>query len=262
MADELVFTNLDFQNTNRAKNLPNAQNAGDAVPLGQLEGLLERIKVKDNVRTAAPGNVNLAAPGANINALPFSNGQRFIAPNQTAPAENGIYIYNGPAAAATRAPDASTTDELEGAIVTVEEGTSAGVRYKQTQFNFALGTDPVIFVSDSSVPPASTTVVGVVELATQAEVEAGDTTRVVTGETLKNSSYAAKGFSQTIGDGSQTSWNVDHNFGARVHAEVVVEATGARAHAHITYPTLNRVTVECTPAPTLNQLRVNIAKVL
>ena len=46
---------------------------------------------------------------------------RFLAKNQTAPAENGIYIWNGAAVAATRALDANTAAELEQAIVTVED---------------------------------------------------------------------------------------------------------------------------------------------
>jgi hypothetical protein len=50
-------------------------------------------------------------------------GDRFLAPVQTLPVENGIYVWNGPAVPATRATDADTGAELApNTVVLVSEG--------------------------------------------------------------------------------------------------------------------------------------------
>ena len=69
----------------------------------QLTALLEGNAWKDDVRVAAPANVNLAAPGASIDGVAMNVGERFLAPNQTDPTQGGWYVWNGAAVAATRA---------------------------------------------------------------------------------------------------------------------------------------------------------------
>jgi hypothetical protein len=89
--------------------------------------------VKDPVRVAAPGNVNLAAPGASIDGIALTSGDRFLAPSQSTGTQNGIYVWNGAAMAATRATDADATGEIgDGTLVAVAEGTKAGSQYIQT----------------------------------------------------------------------------------------------------------------------------------
>jgi|GEM_PF-3097102 len=88
--------------------------------------------VKTPVRVAATENVNLAAPGATIDGVTMHPGDRFLATAQTTGTENGIYVYNGPDTPATRAEDADDAGEiLDGTIVAVAEGTSAGMQYIQ-----------------------------------------------------------------------------------------------------------------------------------
>lgn len=89
--------------------------------------------VKDPVRVTATTNVNLSAPGANLDGVAMVPGDRFLAVAQTTGTQNGIYVWNGAASAATRAPDADTTGEIQdGTLVAVSEGTDAGKQYIQT----------------------------------------------------------------------------------------------------------------------------------
>lgn len=89
--------------------------------------------VKDPVRAVAQANVDLAAPGATIDGIALNVGERFLAPNQTTPNQNGIYEYRGAATPAVRAADADATGEiLDGTIVAVGEGTDKGKQYIQT----------------------------------------------------------------------------------------------------------------------------------
>jgi hypothetical protein len=204
--------------------------------------------------------VNLAAPGAAIDGITMTAGDRFLARAQTAPAENGIYIWNGAAVAATRAPDADTFGELEQAVVGVEEGADAGVSYRQTSVNFVLGTDPVAWASfATSAPPASTTQAGLIEIATQAEVNAGvSAVLAVTPATLAGMDARTKFKEALIGDGSATQYDVTHNFGTRaVIVQVQREASPYDViGCEIEKTTVNAVRLRFVAAPTVDQFRV------
>ena len=142
---------------------------------------------------------------------------RVLVRAQTTGAENGIYVWNGASTAMTRSLDCSTFDELEQAVASIEEGTSAGTTYRQTTANGTLGTTAVAWtVFGTSAPSASETTAGVAEIATQAEVDAGtDDQRIVTPAKLANWSGRLKKVSANIGDGSALTYTVTHNLNTR-----------------------------------------------
>lgn len=262
MADMPVNTGLDFENRAGIKNL--GQATADNMPptLGQVKALIEKINWKDDVRVAAPGNLNLSAPGATIDGVTMVSGDRFLAPNQTTATQNGIYIWNGAATPATRADDASTFDELEAARVIVTEGTSAGVQYNQTAVNGVIGTNNLVFAANStSVPSASETTAGTLEIATQAETDTGtDDARAVTPAKLANWSGRARKATATIGDGSATSYTVTHNFNNRYVQVAVFENSGnyRQVMCEVRRNNVNSVDLLFDTAPTLNSLLVAI----
>lgn len=89
--------------------------------------------IKDPVRVSVSTNVNLASPGASLDGVAMSSGDRFLAYGQSTGTQNGIYIWNGASSAATRALDADTGGEvLDGTLVAVSEGTRAGGQMIQT----------------------------------------------------------------------------------------------------------------------------------
>lgn len=75
---------------------------------------------KKSVRAATTANITLSAPQT-IDGISVVAGDRVLVKNQTAAAENGIYIVQ--AAAWTRATDADTISEIAGATVNVDSGT-------------------------------------------------------------------------------------------------------------------------------------------
>lgn len=76
------------------------------------------------VRAASTANINLAAPGSAVDGVTLVSGtDTFLAKNQTASAENGLYLFNGAASAATRLSGFTAFDALAGATVAVTEGT-------------------------------------------------------------------------------------------------------------------------------------------
>ena len=252
---KLYNTDIDLGTAARVINALQAASPNDYVTLAQVQALISALNTKDSVRVASTANVNLAAPGATMDGITLTSGDRFLAKDQTTQSQNGIYIFNGAAAAATRAPDADVFDELEAATVQVEEGTTnAGTRWRQTQVNGVLGTNNVLFVSDAaSTPAASETVAGVLEIATQAETDTGtDDTRALTPAKARNASWLPQIFGPvTIGDGTATSFVVTHNLNnVRAVAHVSLTAGGLDdIDVEVDTRTANSLTIKVNSAP-------------
>lgn len=256
-----ILVDLDFGSATKILNLPTPTGAGDAAPKSYVDSAIEGLNWKDSVRAASTANINLAAPGTTIDGVTMAANDRFLAKNQTTVPANGLYIFNGDATPATRAADASTWLEMEGAIVIVEEGTAnAGTSWRQTQVNGVLDTNDIIFTSFlTGSPAASETVSGIAELATQAETDTGtDDLRIVTPLKLKTSKLFDKSFAATIGDGGATAFNIDHNLNTRDVVVTVYKNSGNYDDVlvDVTRPTVNRVTVTFAVAPAASAYRV------
>lgn len=257
-----IRTNQDFLNTSRIISLPPATAAGEPVTFEQLNSAIEGLAFKDNVRVAGQVNISLSSPGAAINGITMAVNDRFLAPNQTSVPENGIYIWNGAAVPATRALDASTFAELESAVVTVDEGTSAGSTFRQTQVNGTIGTNDIIWTSfGTAVPSATETLEGKAEIATQSETNTGtDDLRFVTPLKLANWSGRRLIFEATIGDASATSFTVTHSFGNKnVNVAVFNATTGVNIIPGVTRNT-NSTVLSIVPALALNEAQVLITR--
>jgi hypothetical protein len=257
------FADLDFQNTNRPTNVPASTASGQPVVHEQLLAAIEGLGFKDNVRVATQSNISLATPGASIDGVTMVSLDRVLVKAQTAQTENGIYIWNGAAAAMTRAIDASTFDELESAVTMVDEGTDSGKAFRQTQVNGVIGTNNVIWASfGTGAAQATETLAGIAEIATQAETDAGtDDLRIVTPLKLKTSPFASRGFSATFGDGSATQYDFTHNLNGEVDVRVREESSGEYVGVKCIRVSANVARVQCSPAPASNSLRVLIAKI-
>lgn len=80
---------------------------------------------KDSVRAATTANITISNPGTAVfDGVTLTSGDRLLVKNQSAPAENGIYVFNGSASALTRALDMDAWAEVPGSHVAVEEGTT------------------------------------------------------------------------------------------------------------------------------------------
>ena len=111
---------------------------------------------------------------------------------------------------------------------------------------------------------ASTTAKGIIELATQAEVNTGtDTTRAITPSRLRShlgitaTLSTTLTFSDTIGDGSSTSIAVTHSIGNQYVQASVYEGT-TKVECEIELTSSSVTTFKFNVAPTTNQFRVVI----
>jgi hypothetical protein len=208
-----VLADLDFVSVSRILNLPDGTAPQQPATVAQLNAAVEGLAWKDSVRVASTANINLAAPGATIDGIAMASGDRFLAKDQSTASANGIYVWNGAATPANARADANTSAELEQAVLTVEEGTSAAATFRQTAVNFVLDTGAVTWATfGTAAPAASETVAGIAQLATQAKTDTGtDDLTTVTPLKLKTWASAPKRFQQNVGDGSATQYTVTHN---------------------------------------------------
>lgn len=249
---KLILSDQDFNSQSRILNLLNPTAAQHAATKAYVDSAVEGLAWKDNVRVGSTANITLATPGANIDGIAMVLNDRFLAKNQTSTPENGIYIWNGAAAAATRAADASTSDELEQAVVTVDEGTNAGATFRQTVVNFVLDTGSPVFSPFGGNAAASETVSGIAEIATQAETDGGtDDLRIVT--PLKLATYSGRKFKTTgtLGDAAATAFAINHNFNTRAVVVEVYKNSGNfdTVQADVTRTSVNQVTITFASPP-------------
>ncbi len=83
----------------------------------------------------------------------FGMGNTLLVRNQTNPAENGVYVFNGNGNLLTRAANANTAAKLNGAWVRVTAGTDAEKDFRQTAAIGTLGTDAVAWTVQTTSNP-------------------------------------------------------------------------------------------------------------
>ena len=255
------FADIDMQSVSKITNLPDATQPGDAVRFSQLNAAFEGLATKDNVRVKSTGNVNIAAPGASMNGVTLASQDRALLGDQTLPAENGIYVWNGASTPMTRALDASTFDELESAVVSIDEGAvNAQTTWRQTAVNGTIGVTAITWIPfGTSAPSASETTPGVAEVATQAEADGGiDDARFITPLKLKNSALLLRKKEFDVGDGSALSFTCSHNLGTRGVSITVYPNSGDYddVEPDKRRPSINAVAVAFATAPAANAYRV------
>lgn len=208
---------------------------------------------------------------------------------QTAQLQNGLYLCTtagaiGVSAVFTRDVDIDSSAEFKGAFILVGESsaTYAGASYICNQQAPVVGTDAITFTRTNSGYTADgvslqlianqfsikSSWAGQVAITTVGTIGTGtwQGTAVALGfgGTGGNSAATARAnlvaltqFSQTIGDNSATSFNIDHNFNTRdVTVQVYDMTTFETIEASVVRSTVNRVVVAFTVAPATNAYRV------
>ena len=151
----------------------------------------------------------------------------------------------------------------------VSTSTTEGLTAKQGKVLKDLidAINPTTGTNTGDEPDASTTVKGIVELATQTEVNDGvDTTRAITPSRLKSTLgitatlSTTLTFSSLIGDGSLTSIPVTHSIGNQFVQASIYEVADAmqEVECEIELTSTSITTFKFNVAPTSNQYRVVI----
>lgn len=126
----VAFTgNVDAGN-NKVVNVTTPSSSSDAATKGyvdtQISSVTSLFTSKGTVRVATTANGTLAtafANGQTVDGVTLATGDRILLKNQSSQAENGIRIVQA-SGAPTRSEDMNSWDEVPGAWVSVQEGTT------------------------------------------------------------------------------------------------------------------------------------------
>lgn len=257
-----ILENQDHGNIARITNLP-AANSGDQ-PVRKAEfdaALLLRDYIEEPVRAVADANVNIAAPGANMDTVALAANDRVLLTAQTTPSQNGIYLWQGAALPLQR-----TADVYEAGTVVIAgpDGTShKNSAWLQTTKNPVVDTTSLTFVQFGSSVSAGTGLAQagtVISLATPVTVANGGTGGG--SQATARANLAAAGvYSADFGDGAANSFTINHNLGNQWCAlSVINKTTGLDEECTVSRTNANQLVLSSEAwtgaPPAANQYRV------
>ncbi len=127
----------------------------DIINLSFLQSYIDGVRdPKQACRAASVADVNIASAPAAIGGVTLASGDRVLLKDQSAGAENGIYVFNGAASAMTRSSDADASAEVtQGMSTLIAEGTNERKYFMLTTVDpITLGTTALVF---AEVPNAT-----------------------------------------------------------------------------------------------------------
>jgi hypothetical protein len=247
-------------------NLAAPVNPGDAATKAYVDAAAAGYDTKASARVATTANVALATGGLlTVDGVTVVAGDRVLVKNQTTTSENGVYV--AAAGAWTRATDAAQNSGganglNPGSFVFVEQGTANGATawLVTTQGPITVGTTGVTWAQVGS-QTTYTAGNGLTLAGNQfsAVAAAAGGLSVAAGGISVDTSVVARKFSQTIGDGSSTSYALTHNLGTQdIHLSVREVASNNAIIVDWTATSTTQATVTFAVAPATNTYRVTV----
>lgn len=261
----IVLDGLDLANQ-QLKNLADGSASTDAVTLQQLQAFVRGLDWKESVRAASTANVTIAAPGASIDGVALAVNDRVLLKNQTAGAENGIYVFTGPATPLTRALDASTQDGTQtmtsGMASLATEGTvNADTAWVLTTHDpILVGTTALTFAQfggGSSYTAGNG--INVTGSTISVVAVAGGGISVTAGGIQLDLTKAVTKYAANVGDGTTTNISVTHGLGSTdVICSLKRVSDGKQVGITFTVVDANNVSMAFPTAPTVGQYRIKV----
>jgi hypothetical protein len=255
-----LLTGADFNNQ-RAQNLADPSAATDAVTKQYLDARLTGLTWKQPVRVATTTTGTLAtayANGQTVDGVTLATGDRILLKDQSAQADNGIYVVAATGAPA-RAADADSTTELDSAAVLVTSGTvNADNAFTQTTNAPTVGSSNLVWAQfgGANLPVAGN---GLSRSGNTLTVvaAAGGGLSVAAGGVSVDTSTMARHVAAAIGNGSSTSIAVTHSLGTQdISVTVIRISDHAMVLTDWVATDVNTVTLSFATAPTTGQYRV------
>lgn len=255
-----VSNGLDLANQ-RILNLGTPSSDADAANKSYVDAVARGLDWKASVRAASTGNITLSGPGTTIDGVTMAVNDRFLAKDQTAGADNGIYVWGGGAVAATRAVDADSDAEVtSGLATTVTEGTVNDNRVfiLTTNDPITLGTTALVFSQLGGGGAAYVAGNGLTETPAGTFNVGSGTGIVVTADAVAvDPAVVPRKFATNVGDGAATTITITHNFATRdVSVDVYLNSGGFTDEiVDVSRPSVNTVTLTFATAPAAGSYR-------
>lgn len=260
--------------------------ASDIARLQDVQDAIAGVNWKDSVRVATTVNGALStafANGQSVDGVALVTGDRILLKNQTTGSENGIYTVNA-SGAPTRATDTDTGAEILQAACMVEEGTTNGdtAWLCSTNAPITINTTSLTFVQFGGGSTytagngltlsgnqfnvggnAGRIVVNADDVDLASGIATPGTYRSVTVDTYGRVTAGTnpvliQRFTLAIGNGSATSFTVNHAFGVQ---DVIVQVYRNTSPFDVILTDIeltdaNNATIRFAVAPTTNQFKV------
>lgn len=281
-ADDYKITGLaDPQDPQDAANKRYVDNAISGLDWKQAVNLLVDSNISDLT--------NMAGTYDGHAVTTSDAGYRFLLTGQSTASENGIYVASLVSGnlSLSRADDADTYEELVGAAVFVMEGTQYGntswvqsnhyiTNFSNQEWSQFSGSGTMVAgsgiaidgleVSFDPTADGGLNANGSIKLATDSglstsssglQVNVG-TGLEVNGDTVEFAAgYGVRKHSETIGDNSNTSFVISHNFNTYdVTVSVFENSSKAEIITDVVHSNVNNITVSFAYPPTTNEYRV------
>lgn len=144
VSGDTMTGSLNMGGTNKVTGLAAPTADTDAANKAYVDALQNGLSWKDSVRAASTANIDLTTGGLlTVDSVTLVAGDRVLVKDQSAAAENGIYIVA--AGAWTRATDMDDAAEFDGSAVFVAEGGQQGSGWTETATVVTVGTSTVTF---------------------------------------------------------------------------------------------------------------------
>lgn len=249
-------------NTQKITNLAAPTADSDAATKKYVDDSIAGLSWKDEVRVATTVAGTLAtsfANGQTIDGVTLVTGDRILIKDQSTASQNGIYTVNA-SGAPTRAVDANSAAEIQGAAVYVSAGTTnGGTRWVNNNTGaITLDTTALTFVQFGG-GNSYTAGNGLTLAGNDFNVGAGTGISVAADTVGIDTAVVVRKFTSLIGNNSNTSIAVTHSLGNQwVIAQVYEVATSAQVECDIVATDANTTTFTFAAAPATNALRVVI----
>lgn len=253
-----ILNTLDLTG-NRINNLADPSQSSDAATKAYVDTVAAGLSWRPPCRAGSTTNITIASPGATIDGVSLSSGDRVLLKNQSTGTQNGIYVWNGASTPMTRA-----TDTIQaGTVVEVNEGSTNGdtawvvttdgaITIGTTAITFSAFKVPFGFSTGNGLNYSGGTLTLVLNSSWSGLVVDSSGLRV-------DSSLVPQKYSANIGNNSSTSIVVTHNLGTKdVVVQLRVVADDSAFITDWVATSTNSITLTFNTAPTANQYRVTV----
>lgn len=231
----------------------------DAATKAYADAAAVGIDAKPSCVVATTANITLSGTQT-IDGISVTAGMRVLVKDQTAGAENGIWVCS--TGAWTRATDMDTSAEYTSQAFTfIEQGTvNSGTQWKvSTSTTIIVGTTVVVW-AQWGAGATYTAGNGLGLTGNDFNVGAGTGISVDSANVNIDTAVVVRKYATSIGDGAATSYTITHNLGTRdVTVSIIAVATPyAALQTDWQAATTNTIAIDFSTAPTTNQFRIVI----
>ncbi len=258
------LTGVDLQGQ-KASNAADPSAPTDLVTMQWAQALVRGLSWKTSARAGSTTNVSLTAPGATIDGVTLLANDRVLVKNQTTATENGVYVWTASAATLTRASDLSTGPQLQGATITVTEGTT---NHDTVWTQTADGTSEVITPGTTALAFVQVGGSSAVYTAGSGLSLTGQTFAVVAGSGIiadaasvrVDPSVVARKQAFNVGDGTSTTLTIPHTLNTQDVDFTLTDTTASRVAvwADVSFPTTTSCVVTFAVAPAAAAYRITL----